>query len=59
VRIDIALVYFPPRDALAMEALADTVRLVSFLVQLWYGTFRILRARWPSLNINDRVFPGW
>ncbi len=60
VRIDMALVYVPPRVAWVMEALADTVGLAASVILLWYGTVMTLQsARLGSLTIKNLVFPEW
>jgi TRAP-type C4-dicarboxylate transport system permease small subunit len=60
VRIDMALVFVPPRVAWFMEALADLIGLAACLVLVWYGTVMTLQsARLGSLTIKNLVFPEW
>src|ERR1041384_477065 len=60
VRIDMALVYLPPRVAWLCEAVADLIGLAASLVLVWYGTILTVHsARLPSLTIKNLVFPEW
>ena len=60
VRIDMALVFVPPRVAWVMEALADIVGLSASLILLWYGTMMTMQsARLGSITIKNLVFPEW
>ena len=60
VRIDMALVFVPPRVAWGLEAVADLVGLAASLVLVWYGTIMTAQsARLGSLTIKNLVFPEW
>jgi TRAP-type C4-dicarboxylate transport system permease small subunit len=60
VRIDMVLVFVPPRVAWAMEALADIVGFAASVILVWYGSVMTLQsARLGSLTIKNLVFPEW
>lgn len=60
VRIDMMLVFVPPRVAWLMEALADAIGFAASLVLVWYGTIMTGQsARLGSLTIKNLVFPEW
>lgn len=60
VRIDMALVFMPPRVAWVCEAAADIVGLAASVVLIWYGAAMTLQsARLGSLTIKNLVFPEW
>jgi TRAP-type C4-dicarboxylate transport system permease small subunit len=60
VRIDMVLVFVPPRIAWVMEALADLVGFAASVILVWYGTVMTLQsARLSSLTIKNLVFPEW
>jgi TRAP-type C4-dicarboxylate transport system permease small subunit len=60
VRIDMVLVFVPPRIAWVMEALADLVGFAASVILVWYGTVMTLQsARLGSLTIKNLVFPEW
>jgi TRAP-type C4-dicarboxylate transport system permease small subunit len=60
VRIDMVLVFVPPRLAWLCEALADIIGLAASLVLVWYGAIMTLQsARLSSLTIKNLVFPEW
>ena len=60
VRIDMMLVFVPPRIAWLCEAIADLIGFAASLVLVWYGTIMTLQsARLSSITIKNLVFPEW
>jgi TRAP-type C4-dicarboxylate transport system permease small subunit len=60
VRIDMMLVFAPPRVAWLCEAAADIIGFAASLVLVWYGTSMTLQsARLGSITIKNLVFPEW
>jgi TRAP-type C4-dicarboxylate transport system permease small subunit len=60
VRIDMALVFVPPRLAWLMEAAGDLIGLAACVTLVWYGAAMTLQsAQLSSLTIKALVFPEW